>query len=308
MRNLSFLLLLCFGVSSHLTFAQSLPEVELNQAWVNGIEEIAPEKLAFPSSKTHNVLLFSLHTGFKHWVIPHTETMLETIMKKVGGFEVTSVKDINYFHKDVLKRYDAVILNNNCSIGDHRDMFWDVLKNQPSLDSAAAMKLAKKLEKNLIKYVKKGGGLMAMHGGIVMQNKSKAFSEMMGGSFKYHPKQQEIEVKLTEPNHPLLGAFSSSSFTHIDEPYVFDVAYDKKDFKPLLYFEADKIVGLRNPEGDAIRYVSWIRKHGKGRVFYSSPSHNAQSFQNPELLQFFLNGLQFVVGDVECDTRPLGAN
>jgi hypothetical protein len=39
---------------------------------------------------------------------------------------------------------------------------------------------------------------------------------------------------------------------------------------------------------------------------YASPSHNAQSFENPDLLQFFLDGMQYVVGDVECDERAIG--
>ena len=147
---------------------------------------------------------------------------------------------------------------------------------------------------------------MTLHGGIVMQNKSAEFSEMMGGSFEYHPKQQEIEVKLVDASHPLVKAFDGKGFTHMDEPYIFDKAYTKKNFKPLLYFEASEIKGLRNPDGDAIRYVSWIKTYGKGRVFYSSPSHNAQSFSNPKLLQFFLDGLQFVVGDVDCDVSPIG--
>lgn len=304
MKNLIYSFLLVFCIQS--LNAQSLPETKLDQAWENKIEKLAPEKLAFPSSNEHKVLIFSLHTGFNHWVIPHTERMITILAKKAGGFDITSTKDILALNRKNLKQYDAVVLNNNCSIGDHRDMFWDVFKNDPNLDSAKAMKKAAKFEKNLLKYVKKGGGIMAMHGGIVMQNKSMAFSEMMGGSFDYHPKQQEIEVKLVDAKHPLVGAFSGSSFTHFDEPYVFNNAYVKKNFRPLLYFEANKIEGLRNPDGDAIRYVSWIKTYGKGRVFYSSPSHNAQSFDNPELLQFFLNGLQYAVGDVDCDASAIG--
>jgi len=285
--------------------AQSLPALELTDSWLQEIKEKAPEKLSFPSSEKHKVLVFSLHTGFDHWVIPFAEATVKTIVDKAGGFEVTYTKDINLLNKKNLKQYDAVVLNNNCSIGDKRDMFWDVFKNES--DSLSAVKKSGKFEKSLLNYVRKGGGLMSLHGGIVMQNKSAEFSEMMGGSFEYHPKQQEIEVKLVDAKHPLVQAFEGVSFTHKDEPYIFNNAYTKKNFKPLLYFEASKIEGLRNPDGDAIRYVSWIKNYGKGRVFYSSPSHNAQSFGNPKLLKFFLDGLQFVVGDVDCDMSPLGS-
>ena len=53
-----------------------------------------------------------------------------------------------------------------------------------------------------------------------------------------------------------------------------------------------------------IRYTAWIKKYGKGRVFYCSPSHNAQSFEKPELLQFLLDGIQYTLGDLKCDDTP----
>ncbi|WP_332910548.1 hypothetical protein [Algoriphagus boritolerans] len=40
-------------------------------------------------------------------------------------------------------------------------------------------------------------------------------------------------------------------------------------------------------------------------MMYISPSHNAQSFENPDLLQFYLDGMQYVAGDVECDETPI---
>jgi type 1 glutamine amidotransferase len=79
-----------------------------------------------------------------------------------------------------------------------------------------------------------------------------------------------------------------------------------KNFRPLLYMESANIEGNKYPGGDEKRYIAWIKKYGKGNIFYSSPAHNAQSFSNPQLLQFFLDGLQFVVGDVKCDTSPMG--
>jgi type 1 glutamine amidotransferase len=79
-----------------------------------------------------------------------------------------------------------------------------------------------------------------------------------------------------------------------------------KNFRPLLYMENSKIEGNKYPDGDDKRYIAWIKKYGKGNIFYSSPAHNSQSFSNPQLLQFFLDGLQFVVGDVKCDTSPMG--
>lgn len=302
-KNFSFLFLLL--LLPFLAISQGQPEIPFSADWLQKIAKTAPQKTHFPSSKKHKILIFSLHTGFKHWIIPHTEAIMQTMATQTGDFEVTVTKDIAAFEKKALAQYDAVILNNTCSIGDKRDIFWDVLKVKYPNDSLLAKKEAKVLEQNLLNYVKKGGGLMLLHGGIVMQNKSLAFGEMAGGNFFYHPKQQEITLRMVDESHPLVRAFEGKTFVHIDEPYLFNNAYDSKNFKPLLYFNASEIEGIKEKDGDAIRYVSWIRKHGKGRVFYSSPSHNAQSYEDPRLLAFLLDGLQFVVGDVACDYSPI---
>ena len=64
---------------------------------------------------------------------------------------------------------------------------------------------------------------MVVHGAIVMQNNSMPFSEMCGGSFDYHPRQQEITLQLVDPKHPLVKAFEGKPFVHVDEPYLFNI-------------------------------------------------------------------------------------
>jgi type 1 glutamine amidotransferase len=298
------------GVLFFYTFSlrsQDLPVVKLDNSWLAKIHALAPDAPSFPITKKKNILVFSLHTGFDHWVIPHTEEMLKIISEKSGAFEVTGSKDINMFEAKNLKKYDAVILNNTCSKSDHRNLFWDKLRADSDADSAKLMQKALQMEKNLINYVEKGGGLMVVHGGVTTQNKSRAFSKLVGASFNYHPPQQPIQVRLVDPVHPLVQSFPKEGFNHVDEPYFYSNAYADMDFRPLLYFNNAEITGQRENEikSEGKTYVAWIRAQGKGKVMYCSPSHNAQSFENPDLLRFFLNGLQYVVGDVDCDDSPI---
>ena len=286
--------------------AQGLESFPVTDVWKAKIEQSAPAKTTFPAKKKHKILLFSLFTGFNHWVVPHTDAVIEILGKKSGAFDVVQSKDIALFKKENLKQFDAVVLNNNCSIGTHRDLFRDKLSEDKSLTEAQVIAGAAQLEQNLLSYVKKGGGLMVLHGGIVMQNKSAEFSEMMGGSFDYHPKQQPLTVYLVDTKNPLLEAFKSEGFTHIDEAYMFNVAYAKHNFRPLLYLKTSEVEGLKGDNPDPVRYISWIKRYGKGRVFYASPSHNAQSYDNPKLLRFFLDGMQYVTGDVTVDDSPIG--
>jgi type 1 glutamine amidotransferase len=297
----SLLFIFTFLLSINLR-SQSIVEFEVTPKWLSKIEAITPLKTTVKAKK-RNVLLFSLHTGFKHWVIPHSAAIIQTIADKTGAFNVTQTMDATIFTSKGLKRYDVVVMNNNCSIGPRRDMFYDALGAVS--DTVERAKKAAQLEVDLLDYVKKGGGLVVLHGGIVMQNNSEEVSDMIGGSFDYHPAQQLLNVKLADKSHKLVQAFNGEGFQHIDEPYFFKNAYDNYNFRPLLYVETRKLE-LKKPESQNIKYISWIKRYGKGRVFYSSPSHNAQSYDNPNLIAFIMNGLQYAAGDLKCDDSPIG--
>jgi uncharacterized protein len=301
---LLFLVALC--LVAPFSRAQSLEKFDVTDAWKAKIRNLAPAKTTYPSKKKHKVLLFSLFTGFNHWVVPHTDAMIEILADKSGAFEVVQSNDIMMFEKNKLKEFDAVILNNNCSINPRRDLFYDKLIENKSLTEEQATAKSSELQQNLLSFVKKGGGLMTMHGAVTIFNNSEEISDMIGGSFDYHPAQQPLNVKLADPDHKLVQAFDGEGFTHVDEAYMFKNAYTKQNFHPLLYLTTSEIKGLKGNNPEDKKYISWIKRYGKGRVFYVSPSHNAQSFENPKLLQFYLDGMQYVVGDVKCDETPIG--
>jgi len=275
------------------------PAIKLTDAWKSKIRKLAPVKPTAKPAKEHKVLLFSLSPGFKHWVIPHTAAVVEILGAKTGAYKVTVSNDVKMFAPDKLKQFDAVILNNTCSKGPTRNIFLDALGKDKTDEIAA-------LEKSLIDFVRRGGGLTAIHGAIVFLNNSKEFSELLGGSFDFHPAQQKVTTRLVEPGHPLLKAFGGKDFVHVDEPYLFKNAYKKKNFRPLLEMDTSLLKcgkAQKKVESD-IRYTAWIKRYGKGRVFYCSPSHNAQSFEQPALLQFLLDGIQYTLGDLKCDDTP----
>jgi len=285
--------------------AQGLEPLEITDEWLASIEKLAPSKTRIATNSKKKVLVFSKATGYDHWIIPHNVEMLKILGRKSKAFEIHIGYDIENFDKKNLKKYDAVILNNSNPSGPNRDLFSDLLRQNTTLTDQEIKIKAATYEQNLMNYVTKGGGLMLMHGAITVQNNATHFSKMTGGSFDYHPKQQEIHVKEVDLNHPLVKAFKGKGLTHIDEPYFFKNAYFDYDFRPLLYMEVDKIEGLREEVDEKVIYVSWIKRYGKGRVFYSSPGHNAQSLDNPDVLHYFLDGMQYVVGDLKCDDSPM---
>ena len=318
-RITSALFLLTAGLVT-TGYGKHLKAIELNQEWKDLIAERAPQSPAVEPKEVRKVLIFSLTTGFKHWCIPHTEAVIEILGAETGAYESVASKDVEVFRPERLKQFDAVVLNNNCPTRGERDLFHDVLIKQidkadaklKAMPLAEREALARMLYESLVDYVADGGGLVLLHGAISNFNYSDEFSAIAGGSFDYHPPQQEVTLYPVSPEHPVLRSFGGKPFVHYDEPYVMNRAYAELNFAPMLEMDTSNLrinSEKRKKEMAALpRYVAWIKPYKKGRVFFSSPSHNAQSFERPELLGFLLNGMQYALGDLECDDRPLGKN
>lgn len=289
-------------------------------AWIAKVRELAPAQPTAPPRSARHVLVFDLYTGFHHNVIPYANEALKALGEKTGAFRLTFSGDIEVFSPERLQGFDAVVLNNCCSVGGTRDLFLDVLTNNiadpryrhtgaayKGLGAEARKAKAAAHERSLIDYVASGRGLIGLHGAIVMQNNSRAFSEMFGGSFDYHPKAQELTLYPVDAEHPLLRVFQGQPFIHTDEPYLFKNAYADKNFRPLLQILAREVEGKQaNKPVDDVLYVSWIKRHGQGRVFYVSPSHFPDSYVSATLLRFYLDGIQYALGDLVCDDAPVG--
>jgi type 1 glutamine amidotransferase len=269
-----------------------------DKEWITRIEALAPEKPAAEPLKPRKVLVFSLATGFQHTVAPHVKEVVKVLGKETGAYEAVFSDEVGAFKSESLRQFDAVLLNNVCPDKEKRDLFYDVLKDEGK---------AAQLESSLLDYVKGGGGLAVIHGAIAFQIHSPEVSGMMGGSFDRHPEFQRVTLELAEPEHPLAAAFDGKGYVHYDEPYLFKNAYAKKNFRPLLVLDVSKLNEKTRADttlADDVRYAAWIKPHGRGRVFFCSPSHHPASYESEAMLRFLLDGIQYVLGDLKCDDMP----
>ncbi len=318
MKNTKHILLMavlslsCF-VNSQGTKAD---EFTVTPEWQAKMKEIAPAKAMVKPKKERTLLVFSLITGYDHKITPMTCEVVKILGEKSGAWSVNASNDIEQFAPENIRGYDAVVLNNNCPTGKDRDVFRDVLIHLKEEHGAkyTALSLserdakAKALLASLMSYVKNGGGLIALHGGITNFNYNDEFSAMLGGSFHFHPRAQQITLNPVDNQHPLLKCFEGKPFVHKDEPYLFNRAYEHMNFRPLLEMDMSKLE-QKDKRLEKLppmrRYAAWIKRHGKGHVFYCSPSHFPASFDHPALLQFMLGGIQYALGDLDCDDAPL---
>jgi hypothetical protein len=124
--------------------------------------------------------------------------------------------------------------------------------------------------------------------------------------------QETIWLKVEDPAHPVNAGFKESVFPISDEVFQFQAPYSRDKLHVLLTIDTTKTDMSSNrrilPErrADQDLAISWVKSYGRGRVFYSSLGHNPHIFWNAEVLQHFLAGLQFVLGDLPADTTPSG--
>lgn len=302
---------LLIAIWAGLAVAERVPDanpkiVPPTAEWEAVVRAAAPAKPTVPAAK-RRLLVFSRFTGYDHKVIPHVDRVFAILGEKSGALDVTVSVQLESLRPQSLAAYDVLVLNNNCSKGGRRHLFLDVLETEAKyqgLTEAQRKAQADALEQSLLDFVARGKGLVVIHGAPTMLNNSARFTDMVGGAFHYHPPNQEVTVRTVDARHPLVAAFQGKEpFIHRDEPYCFNGAYEKMDFRPLLSMDTQ---GLKDPKGEAAkmaRYVAWIKPHGKGRVFYCSPSHFPESYTSPTLLRFLLDGTQYASGDLKCDDR-----
>ena len=137
------------------------------------------------------------------------------------------------------------------------------------------------------------------------------WNQMIGGFFKFHWNDGTvITVKLDEPKHPLNAPFKGQEFTVMDEIYTFGrETYSRANLRVLTSINYDKMSAedkakeqYPRPDGDYA--LSWIRRDGKGRVFYEALGHSERVYAIKPILEHVLAGIQYVLGDLQVDDAP----
>jgi type 1 glutamine amidotransferase len=138
------------------------------------------------------------------------------------------------------------------------------------------------------------------------------FNKMIGGFFKFHWNDgQVINVKVDEPDHPLNAPFKGKPQLQIvDETYTFGRdTYSRTNLRVLTSVDYAKMSAEDKakeqfPRSDGDYALSWIRREGKGRVFYEAHGHNEKIYAIKPILEHVLLGMQYVLGDLPADDSP----
>jgi len=275
---------------------------------VKKIESAAPQKARVAPKEARRLLVFSRSWGYKHTAIPYGSTAVMMLAGKTGAFEAVVTYDAALFEKASLDRFDAVLFNNT-----NNEIFlpenYDALSEK---EKRGADEIDARLKRNLVEFLREGGGLAVIHAGVASFRKWPEFGEIIGARFDNHPwnSGSKVTIKVDDPAHPLSQAFGSCPHLEIsDEIYQLKENYSRDKVRVLISLDMDKTTvtpaqkkAIHRTDNDFP--LSYVKSYGKGRVFYCALGHQHDIFWNPVILQHFLDGIQFVLGDLEGDVTP----
>jgi hypothetical protein len=258
------------------------------------------------------VLVVTVTTGFRHSSIPTAEKVLAELAKDSGAFQVEYARvenndpqfkgsdgkpDKEKIHAaiakvlaekmspEALKNYDAVIFAN--TTGD-----------LPLPDKQA-----------FLDWIKSGKGFVGMHSATDTFHNFAPYIEMIGGEFKTHGAQVEVDAINQDQECPICR--------HLPADWkVFDEIYQFKNF------DRSKVHGLLtldkhpNNKTPGDYPISWCKNYGKGRVFYTSLGHREDVWdpawpdrKNPKEVaeayqEHILGGIKWALGLEKWSPKP----
>lgn len=249
------------------------------------IEAAVPAKASAKPKKARKILVFWRCEGFFHGGgIAGGNKAIEMMGTKTGAYTTDFSREYDVFDAANLAKYDAVVLNNTTNL-----------------------KLSDAQQQALLAFVRGGKGLIGIHAATDNFNQWPDGAKMLGALFNGHPwgGGGTWAFKVDEPGHPLAKAFAGKGFKLKDEIYEMKDPYSRANCRVLLSLDlSDPDTGGKGGRADKDFAVAWIRKEGAGRVFYSSLGHDMNVFQEPAILKFELDGIQYALGDLAADATP----
>jgi type 1 glutamine amidotransferase len=241
----------------------------------------------------------------KGYCIPYGEEAMRAIGKASGAFRPVVSDDIAMLAPENIRQFDAIVLNNASGpwiTPTAADLAKPALKKYGS----DAQQVESVLRKSFLDFLDRGGGVVCLHFAIAANQHWPEFKELFGATFTGHPWNEEVGVTVEEPGHPLVAAFGGKDFRITDEIYQYGPPYDRSKLRVLMSIDpatTNMRVRWIDPKQTDFA-LTWVKPYGKGRVFNTSFGHVASLYSNTQVLQFYLDAIQFAAGDLEAPTAP----
>jgi type 1 glutamine amidotransferase len=253
-----------------------------------------------PDNKRRRLLMYTRSVGYQHDVVKREGRKLslaEKIVTDLGGkhnFDVVCEKDGRIFESEDFPKFDGFLFETQGN-----------LLSEKCQDGSPPMTRAGK--KKLLDAIAGGKGFAGCHcasdtfhsPGPKWRNQERdqldPYIAMLGGEFIRHGEQQNSWMRVVDGKFP--GLKDQKDF-ELNEEW-----YSLKNFAPDLHvILVQDTKGMRNVDYDRPSYpATWARKHGKGRVFFTSMGHRDDVWKNKIFQTLLVGALSWTLGRIKAD-------
>jgi type 1 glutamine amidotransferase len=239
----------------------------------------APRLPAAETAPAFRVLVFSKTTGYRHASITNGIAAIQQLGAQ-NNFSVDATEEASAFTSANLARYQAVVL---------LSVTGEVLDT----GQKAAFR----------DYILGGGGLAAIHGAAfgpsACEDKWSWYGEVFCCAFKNHSAIVPATVNVEDGSSPSMTGVPAR-WQRSDEWYNFTgtpraCAHVLATVDESTY--SGGTMGADHP-------ISWCRRVGNGRMWYTAMGHNPEAFSEPLFLQHILGGILTAAAQAPADFAP----
>ena len=222
---------------------------------------------------TRNGLTVDGKKGYIHENIASSVAAIRQLGAE-NGFAVDVSDDPETFADATLRRYRALVFSNT--------------NNQilPTEAQQAALQ----------RYIRGGGGFVAIHSAVGSMRAWPWFWSLIGGSFVRRPKQQEFTIRVVDAQHPST-AFMRANFRWTDEFYF--LRDMPPDLRVLLAGELATLDDPQKPKGEAVRALAWCHEFEGGRAWTTTLGHRKEHYADPFFQKHLLGGIRWAMGNAK---------
>ncbi|HEV2130137.1 MAG TPA: ThuA domain-containing protein, partial [Longimicrobiaceae bacterium] len=247
------------------------------------------------------VLVITATTGWRHFEAIEAAGEVLQEAERTTEFDFDFTEDVGALTPANLASYDVLFFANSTLRVAEPDNPAERVPGSVNHQNPAPL-LTRAQQQAILDFVRSGKGIAVAHSGLDAFYGWGAYRELVGGGlFRGHPWTEPVRITVEDPGNPAARHLGESLELR-DEIYVLD-RDPRESSRVLLSLDASSVDAEKAPAGvTAQNYpLSWIRRHGEGRVFVTSLGHFPEVWHNPAFVEHLLQGMRIAAGRLEAD-------
>lgn len=232
-------------------------------------------------AKPKKLLVVTVTKGYKHQSIPVLEKVIEELGKNLFTVDYARTDEDLAVKMNAagLQSYDGVVFAS--TTGD---------LPLPSMDA-------------FLNWIRGGGAFIGVHAATDTFKENQPYYEMIGGAFLAHGPQLKVTLNVVDEKHSAVKDFGKN-YEIFDEIYTFK-NFNRGNVRVLVSLEKNPNLNDKENFGKAGFYpISWCRKYGKGRVFYTALGHREDVLESEKFKKHLLGGIKWALKQAKGSSKP----